>query len=508
MSHIAIKLRWKVTALLENDPPIHQENVLFNISPNTGLYSQFSIPLRHSYVPQVLSPTITYHQVIKNLLKKSLGIEIKERKFPYRVFVPELGTEVLINLGIRLFQPSILSLTVKLSDISTSYLDATRLLDCQRLDYLRPVSDITQWTIGLAETLDQKYFDSSPPLRFKPAVHLDNVCSPEVFQSHIKENLSKYVGILIRNYDYELMDSKVPRMILEKNTEHNLKSSKEMLLIDKQGILYLTPIRTGKETPTRPRFSRTYDLYSIALVFKDYMNHFHSFRSHNEDFADFILYKIWPWLDEPDIVFGASVSNKYRWNLLIDEFGLDSRMRFAMNPTIRDAIEDKSRYFEQFTTGWWNESDFGYLIAGKIRESKELRLGFLENDDLKKLIIEDYAEARRSLQGRNYKATILLCGSIAEAILTATIDKANLPGITTKKLYTDYNLSTLVDTAEKHNLIKDKTLFPLLEPLRHYRNTIHPGVQVRQSLSLDSSKARIALETINLLVKDLDRTNK
>jgi hypothetical protein len=504
---VEIKLRWKVTAVFENEVPVHHSSVLFNLSPNTGLYSQFSIPLRHSYVPQVLSPTVTFHQVVQNLLEKSLNIEVRERKFPYRIYVPRLDAHVLFNLGIRLFLPNILSLTVKLSDYSTSYLDVTKLLDCQRLDYLRPISDITQWTIGLVETLDHKDFELSHPLRFKPALHLGRVCDPAKFSAHIRENLSKYVGVLIRNYDYELMDSKIPKHVLEKNKEHNLKSSQELLLIDKQGILYVTPDRIQKTTPSRPKFSRTYDLFGIALVFKDYINNYHAIRLANGDLADFLLYKIKPWIDEPDIVFGASMSNKYRWSLFVNEFGLKSRMRHIMNRATEDALERKSRYFDQFATDWWNESDFGYLLAGKIRESEDLQLAFLDNEDLKKLIAEDYAEAWRSFQGRNYKATILLCGSIAEAILTAVIEKAGLPGITAKKLYWDYNLSKLVDLAEQHQLIQDKALFSLFDPLRNYRNAIHPGVQIRKSLTLDSSKARIALETVNLLIKDLSKAS-
>lgn len=505
MSELRAKLRWKVTTVFDTEPPIHQKNILFNISSNTGLYRQFSIPLWHGYMPQVLAPTVTFHQAIRNMLRSSLGVEITDKKFPYTVFVPQIEAEVLLNIHIRLFPPNILSLTVKLSDVPIRDLDAAKLIDYQRLDYLRPISDITQWTIGMAETLNHKDFDPSHPLRFKPAIHLDGICPPEKCQAYFRDNLSKYVGILIRNYDYELMDSRIPAAVLKKNEEHNLKSLQEMLLIDKQGILYLTPKGTGTTTPKRPRFSRTYDLYGLALVFDDYMRHYHGVRLRNEDFADFLLYKIRPWIMEPETVFSASVSNKHIWSLIVDEFSLSARMRSALSQSVQDALAEKSRYFDQFASEWWNESDFAYLIARRVQDSKELQLGFLENEDLKRLITEDFAEARRSFRSRNYKATILLCGSVAEAILTAVIDRAGLPGISTNRLYQDFNLSDLIETAREHGLIRDRTLLLLLEPLRHYRNLIHPGVQMRKSLSPDSSKAGIALEIINLLVKDLNQ---
>jgi hypothetical protein len=281
---------------------------------------------------------------------------------------------------------------VKLSDVPIHDLDIARLIDYQRLDFLRPVSDITQWTIGMVETLNHRDFNPSQPLRFKPAVHLDGICPSDECQGHFDDHAGDYIGILIRNYDYELMDSRIADMILDKNREHNLKSLHELLLIDKQGILYLTPSLVDRTVPKRPRFSRTYELYGVALVFDDYIRHYHSFRLRNEDFADFILYKIRPWIDEPEIVFSASVSNKHIWNLIVDEFALKARMQYVLNQPIQAALAEKGAYFDQFASDWWDESDFAYLIARRMEESKELHLGFLTNEELKRLVLGDFAE--------------------------------------------------------------------------------------------------------------------
>lgn len=314
-----------------------------------------------------------------------------------------------------------------------------------------------------------------------------------------------YVGILIGNYDYELMEDQIPAMVLEKNREHNVKSSQETLLIDKQGILYLTPHREKQRNRRTPKFSRTYDLYEIALVYSDFMRNYLSYRLCNEDFYDFILYKIRPWIENSKVIFSRSKSHWLMWNLLIEELSLKPQLDFIIDRVAGNAVADKSEYFDQFAIGWWNESDFAYLLAKRIEESKELQLGFLENEELKKLIIEDYAEARRSFHSKNYKATILLCGSVAEAMLTAVVAKAGLHGISIAKLYKDYNLSMLVNVAKEHSLIRDKALFSLLDSIRHYRNIIHPGVQIRKSLAPDSSKASIAIETISLLGKELNK---
>lgn len=338
---------------------------------------------------------------------------------------------------------------------------------------------------------------------YKPIVYLEEICQSEKFQNHIEENISKYIGVLIRNYDFNAMDDEIQENILEKNKKHNLKSLQEQYLIDKQGILYITPLNKLHLKSKTSQFSKTHDLFEIAIVLGEYLSQYLSFRLLNEDLADFFIYEIQPWIENPEIVFRMSVSNETIWKLLISELKLKKLMQFVTNPPIRSIVVNKSQYFSQFSY-WWKSPNFEYLLTKKIEKSKDLQLDFLENEDLKRLIIEDYGEANRSLQSKNYKATILLCGSIAEAILTAVIEKARLPGINTKKLYNNFNLSKLLDTAKNHDLVIDKNIFSLIGPLRNYRNTIHPGVQLRKSISPDLSKATIALETIKLLLEDLN----
>ena len=485
-----------------------KDNIIFNVSPNPGLYNQFGLPLNLSYVPQILAPTVIFHQTIKkNLIKQ--GIEIDEKKFPYNIYIPNFNAKVLLNVKIRLFQPNILSLTVAVSNLPST-LDALKLIKYQKINQFNPIQDIIQWTIRMATTLNHRDFDSLKPLGYKhvPVMQLDGICLPEEFQNHIKNNISKYAGILIRNSNYKSMGNKIQDVILEKNSEHNLKNNFELYLIDKQGILYLTPIETQIDDKIKSKlFYKSNDLYEIALVFGEYLSNYLSFRVHNEDLADFFLYKIRSWIEEPELIFRHSVDQKNIWNLLTIELGLKATIQAISKPSILNVLENKSRYFDQYSIDWWNENNFAYLLTKHIREAKGFQLDFLENKELKHLIIEDYSEAIRSLQSGNYKATILICGSIAEAILTAVIEKENILGISKNRLY-KLVLNDLINTAREFDLIEDKNIFSLIEPLRNYRNMIHPGVQLRKSVSADLPKAKIALESINLLINDLNKTHK
>jgi hypothetical protein len=78
-------LKWKITKVLDTPLSIHQKNIVFNLSRNTGLYSQFSLPMSLGYVPHLLEPTVVFHQVIKNELAKQ-DIKINNKKFPYNIW--------------------------------------------------------------------------------------------------------------------------------------------------------------------------------------------------------------------------------------------------------------------------------------------------------------------------------------------------------------------------------------------------------------------------------------
>lgn len=225
----------------------------------------------------------------------------------------------------------------------------------------------------MAETLNHKDFNSLQPCGYKstPIVHLEGVCLPEAFQDHIKENISKYIGILIRNGNYETMNDKIQKVILEKNNEHNLKDSQELFLIDKQGILYINPIETKIHKPKKTTlFYKSNDLFEIAKVFREYLINYPSFRVRNEDLADFFFYKIQPWIETPEVVFGHSEVQKNIWKLLIIELGLKAMMKSVMKSTTLQIIENKSRCFDRYLIGWWNENDFALLLSKKINEEK------------------------------------------------------------------------------------------------------------------------------------------
>jgi hypothetical protein len=496
-----VTFSWKIVTVLPSEPPLGRADV-FNQSPNTRLFAQFGVSLRDGYVPLALTPTVRFHHALLNLLRRKNGITVAEQKFPYKIFIPQFNDEVIVNLKVRLFLPKIVSLTVALSPLRTD-LEPGWLIRSQRLGELTPIMNIVNGTLAMSQTMDHQISENSDfryRLRIKPFVHLHAVSSPERFRAHVEQNLSKYVGIFIRNPDYEGMDRRLCDRIITKNAEYNLKSAERLLLISKQGVLYVTPSGRLDDFASQ-HLPRIHDLVEVALVCSAYLENFHDFRAANADLADFFLCKIRTLIEKPDLVFRESVTNRHMWLQLCDEFVLKQQLEHASASVIQ-LIQEKEKYFNQFPE-WWKLSDFGYLLSRSVLEASELHLHFVDDPAFKDMIIDDYIEARRSLAAKNYKAAIVLCGSIAEAVLTFVIVKQN-PGLDPDTLYKK-GFDDLAKMAKERAIIKDSALLSLLDSIRLYRNMIHPGRAMRSGLTADFSKAQIALETVNLLLKELEK---
>jgi hypothetical protein len=506
-----ITLRWKVLTFLESAIPLwawtDEKNILFNVSPNTGLFRQFNIPVERSYVPQFLSPTVVYHQAIGKHLRTKYGIP-GSRRFPYRLDLGDLGL-VDLTIKVRLFHPNILSLTVRLSDVVASPNDwqADKLVTVQPLDQYKVVADIVRWTIGMALSLNHRVFRLDPSFTSHPALHLGDLCDPDEFSSQVETEAKQYVGILIRNRQWSTMADRVTTAVLEKNAEFNVKSSMEMTLVDKQGILFLSPNGQAQRGEYSKSFNRVCDLSEVARVYKLFLEKYLYIRATDEDFFDFVFAKIRSSIEEPRLNFTASVTNRHLWELWIKELALDANVRaVTANRAISDAVDAKRPYFDRLTYRWWTNPEFTYLLRDEIARGGDFDLAFLNGEESRRRVLEDFQEASRSLQANNFKAAIVMSGAIAEALLLAVLEDDPPEGVTIEQLRRE-SLSKYLAYASETGRITDSSVRSLLDnTLREWRNMIHPGKMIRSNMSVDQHRAEVALLCVRLLVKELRRT--
>jgi tetratricopeptide (TPR) repeat protein len=127
--------------------------------------------------------------------------------------------------------------------------------------------------------------------------------------------------------------------------------------------------------------------------------------------------------------------------------------------------------------------------------------------DLQQALQRDLREAAISLLTASYKTTMVLSGSIIEAIL---LDRVSGKGISKYKMENGRNRSTsrmdlgdLLFVSQKESIV-DPQLYHLAQALRGFRNLIHPGLEKRKAaISVTEQNAKIAWDITRKLICEI-----
>jgi hypothetical protein len=134
---------------------------------------------------------------------------------------------------------------------------------------------------------------------------------------------------------------------------------------------------------------------------------------------------------------------------------------------------------------------------------------YIADKDLQALLRRDYQEVQRAFVAQCWKATIVLAGGAMEAILLdrlssdreSSVSAASAPKQADLKRW---QLSELIEVAVELKLV-NSSIEKFSHSVREYRNLIHPGNEVRNKLAVGAEEARIAIEILNLLDRELGK---
>lgn len=139
-------------------------------------------------------------------------------------------------------------------------------------------------------------------------------------------------------------------------------------------------------------------------------------------------------------------------------------------------------------------------------------LQFVSEDVVKAQLKKDFDELHVCMDQGLCKSSIVLIGSLIECSLYHYIEKSDeirndIPNFDKRRI----GLNDLLQWARKYQII-DENLFRLSEPIRDYRNLIHPRVQTRLGVELSDRLVQIAynvlLEIINSVNNHQNETNE
>jgi hypothetical protein len=132
---------------------------------------------------------------------------------------------------------------------------------------------------------------------------------------------------------------------------------------------------------------------------------------------------------------------------------------------------------------------------------------FIRDAKVREIVERDYLEMQRAFVAQCWKSTIILAGGAMEAVLTDIIlaNEASAKAASSapkKPDITKWDLADLINVAVELESVSSG-VSKLSHPVREYRNLVHPGNEMRTGLTFDREEARIALEVLNILHRDL-----
>ena len=132
---------------------------------------------------------------------------------------------------------------------------------------------------------------------------------------------------------------------------------------------------------------------------------------------------------------------------------------------------------------------------------------FVREAALRSIVERDYVEIQKAFVSGCWKSVIILAGGIIEAVLIDKLQQqASLAKSSSKapkgKEISDWGLVHLILVSVDLKIVPPG-LDKLSHSIREYRDLVHPTVELRSNLKVNPEEARIAIEVLNMLHRDL-----
>jgi len=129
---------------------------------------------------------------------------------------------------------------------------------------------------------------------------------------------------------------------------------------------------------------------------------------------------------------------------------------------------------------------------------------FVSKPEVRAQLEADLDELHGCMEARRWKASIVIVGSLIEAVLYYHLEqtdsiRCSIPRFPQRHV----GLSDLLQWARKYNVI-DNNLFRLSEPIRDYRNLIHPRVQQRAGTQVTENLVQIGYNVLLEIVRSVN----
>lgn len=130
-----------------------------------------------------------------------------------------------------------------------------------------------------------------------------------------------------------------------------------------------------------------------------------------------------------------------------------------------------------------------------------MNFDFISDNNFKELLTRDYLELKKCIEHKCIKSTLVLSGSIIEAILTEYFLQFPPTGKTESQIMNS-TLNDLLSWAISENVISSKEK-DLAGVVKDYRNLIHPGREIRKGEKFSEETANISVSVLKIIVESV-----
>lgn len=298
-----IELAWKVFSKLALRPgqSARKSNALFNVRGGRAFSRSLGGNFQTGYAPEVLEPTVNFHQALLPL-KNRLGI--KDKRYPFTIFLDYLSTTVQVNITIHRYN-SVVCASVKVTPfVVDTDIDFAVIQD---LESHVNLYGLVKQVLGIAATGDARAKPLQSPPKFFPVVR---VCA---IGPDVPNWKSRLVAALTR---HEAPSDVIVESVLAKNKPHQIDES--LILIDRQGVFgYVPATCSAKQSRGNlQRFTNASALIEFAYAIRYDVG---KGLAVDEDTRRAI--------ESPIAAVPDSVSAKLMWDLIVREFSLQNELQ-------------------------------------------------------------------------------------------------------------------------------------------------------------------------------------
>lgn len=229
-------------------------------------------------------------------------------------------------------------------------------------------------------------------------------------------------------------------------------------------------------------------------------------------------------IEEVEIRIDEFVKKKYFETISNESVSFEGRL-LRTNPVVEPLLEeDLMRFQEKDALAAVASNLLSQNLQDRYGYGKELleKLSIIKTPQLSKMLERDLYETVVSLAIKSYKSTLILCGSVVEAVLLDQLAVREADALSAlERLLTkegkalkgdDKNLQRwvldrLLDVALELKIISEN-LYHWGHGLRGFRNLVHPGVEQRQTMEVSRENAEMAWNVVKRLFSEIKSKDK